>query len=227
VNRLAGRSERRAHPGPPADLPCNREPRGRWNLSKRDPLSEIEQILRDHSALRGVKQLLACNCDRVSLLLAANMLRSPFADDSWEHALGPTKLKVAGGDRLRKNVQGLVRRIQKLSDEVNRLNATPLGWKLANYPVSNRRFYQIPDLLIDYGNQLKAQIAASGPKKHPSLNAAKAMLVAYVLDVTGKPHDEEVAVMIEAMVGGCYSTETHKMWRRNHSKLVKRARNSR
>ena len=57
-------------------------------------------------------------------------------------------------------------------------------------------------------------------------NGAIAALVATVLHHTGRPHDQEVSALLEAVLGP-YTAENHKMWRRNHRALIEQAESQR
>ncbi len=181
---------------------------------------ETEQAIKDHCAYAALRKLVAAGCEESNLLGRLSLLRD--SNDSWESLVGQA---YPGVRDLRKRLQSSIKTIRDCAAEIKRLESTWL-WELMlmvrsqNSPVPDAQFAPWSQVLEFYAHIWSDTISKIGPKTHPFQSEAKASLVAYVKEATGRWHDEEVSELIAAATGNPYETHTHLQWRRANDKLI-------
>jgi hypothetical protein len=166
-----------------------------------------------------LQALVRGGCPRDLLAMQLRYIADFARDDSHKRWVG-----MNGRD-----VDRTVARLRREAEEIDRLTKTLLIYSLG--PEVSRKFQAIPPLLREFSDAIGGHWGdkgrSFGPKRRRLQNGAKAALVATVMHHTGRPHDEEVSALLGAVMNKLYTTENHKMWRRNHRALIEQAQSQR
>lgn len=185
---------------------------------KKNPFP-IEAVLSDHAVLKDLDDLVTAQCDRDELLAYLSMAN--FVDESWKKLVG------AGLKTYRRNI----REIEHCANLIERLNRSKLLWLSISHPdpkfVGIHRSPTLPEQLRRYADNLRNLPETFGPKRSLGRHAWKALIVAKVTKVTGKPHDREVSALIAAVLDNRrYGVKAHQAWRRKYEELIRNMRDT-
>jgi hypothetical protein len=185
--------------------------------SKRS-LSDAERILKENGALPDLQALARFGCNREGLISVLEI--AGLADDSWTTRLG------RGMDR--RKFLSIMEQIRECANLIARLNRSELihtlsvelrdPWfaALHNRPT-------LPERLRYYAQSFELLPKVFGPRRRNREDSWKALLVAQVLEDTGRPHDKQVSALIAAVLDlRKYSEQAHGKWRRNHGAQIKK-----
>lgn len=183
-------------------------------MDRKESLSHIECVLRDHVADKHLQALVKDGCNRDELISLMEL--AFFADESWKH--------LAGMD-LRAFKRG-INQVRHCAGLIERLNRSQLVYHASieiRLPpfVSIQESPTLPERLRDYASKLDFLRSVFGPKHKRRRHAWKAWIVAIVTEDTKKPHDPEVSSLIGAVLDESkYSEKAHQAWRLEHSDLI-------
>jgi hypothetical protein len=168
----------------------------------RDLTAEIEQALREQSALPDLQRLVRRRCDRAVLLVHLALLRhsDPGLDD----------LGFWTGQN-RRQLKALVQRLRKCASEIESLSEKPFKAVLSIR--SRAALGTLAEDLRDYSTVVLNLLAEVSGRKRLSRDMQLAALVRYVSHQTARFCDREVAALVSVVLGKEYFLDAHKAWR--------------
>ena len=135
---------------------------------------------------------------------------SPY--DDWKQTTG---LELEDLDSLIKKIESLAGTIENINSRRFSLLLYSIPWgNPLETPVGERDLLDLPRILRRYRECLQWFRDKGGPKKRRGFNLSRFLLTYIVIKQTRKPHDNEVAGLINAALerpkDNPYTTDTHK-----------------
>lgn len=176
--------------------------------------SRTEDVLREHSALGDLTDLVNAGCKRDQIIGLLDL--AFWTDESWQKLVG---MRLP---RFKREIA----QVRSCADILERLNSSELIYHAAieiQLPqfVDIHKTPSLSDQLHAYADGLDYLRKYFGPKRNPREQAWKARLVAIVIADTKTPHDREVSSLIAAVLENPkYSEKAHQTWRLGHANLI-------
>ena len=169
---------------------------------------DMMAAIQEHNALGDLQRLVKWGCRESAIMGILWGLQTgfPYRDNLT---------KWAGMDA--KKLKELARDARDCATRLQIVNSHHLGYVMGQGEVGSL-FRSLPTLLTGYAKVLEREAREGGPKRHTVRQTNKAMLVQYVSETTGQPHDEEVSALIAAVTGEQYTTDAHRVWRHSSFK---------
>jgi hypothetical protein len=179
----------------------------------------IESILAQHQALDAMNSLVNSGCERPQLLALLDLINQGFP--GFDTPQGMTGLS-------KKQLGLTIKRLLGVANEMAAINKHAFGLTLLP-PSSFGYLRHLPDAVRSYAAILCAPMSFAGRVRRPTLHVYKFYITRHVIDSTKKPHDEEVAALIGAVLASkkglseknpgrarTYDAVAHKQWRHLH-----------
>ncbi len=191
---------------------------------------EVLELLEQHACLFHADRLVAMGVDPEDLIR-----RIEFVHEVERHNASPyDDWKQTTGLEL-EDLELLIKKIESLAGMIGNINSRRFGLVLYSIPWGNRLetpvgardLFDLPRNLRRYRECLQWFRDIGGPKKKRGFNQSRFLLTYIVIKKTRKPHDNEVAGLINAALErpdeNPYSPDTHRAWRyRDYKKELRK-----
>lgn len=174
--------------------------------------------LLDEGGLRTeFDQLVAAGCTADTLSMLLELLDSMRGEDRWESLTGFG----------RRELGTVLKRMAQCAKDIERLKGSGIAHLLLAQAAEPIKVHLLvlPKVLHLYSDFVKSLAGESGlqPRAKRNTNPARAILTQYVIQVTGQPHDNEVARLLSVVENRRDLTAvSHKDWRSRQRELLRR-----
>jgi hypothetical protein len=177
------------------------------------PFREIEGILEDAGVSPELLRLVDERCNRMAVLAALTRLHHLDRKlDTLDFWTGLT----------RRQLKGLLRRLNDDAADVESLNGRPPYGSLLAARAGAAELVALPDILRRWAAVCQNLLDEVTGQKHLHQDMAVATLVRHVVLSTGRFRDREVSALVSAALRREYSTKVHQAWRRaKYSRLAR------
>jgi hypothetical protein len=179
----------------------------------------LAQLLDEWGVRREFDKLLALGCDVNTFTVVLLTLDSFRTADSWKTLTGFN----------RRNLGTVLRRMEECASDIAKFNVSLIAKLLfasnAGRPDITAQLLALPEVLRRYAESINevAHVKPLQPRAKIHTNHTRALLTDYVIDVTGQPHDNEVARLLSVVLDQPDLTaDSQKDWRRKHRDLLQK-----
>jgi hypothetical protein len=192
----------------------------------RNGLKTLEELVREHEAVKYLNSLCEANCDRRAVLwLLHPFLAKPiFPDTRWSKTRGYGSTKAFFGIGS-KELDILCRRIEEIAASLRIVIDRPEFGSLLMLDKQLYPVWRLPRTLRTCSKIMRYGARHFAGNSHIYNNIAKARLTTYVKARAIKRHrwhDEEVANLISSVSNDeNYDATAHRMWRNKHYRRLR------
>lgn len=167
---------------------------------------KLRSLLEEKGTTVDFDRLVKLGCDATELATRLIMLMSMRGS-----GIRYTTEYFFGCDR--KRLQRAVRQVEKSASLLVKFNAKPA---VAILRRTGSRFVDAPTVLVEYAQILRGALKTLKRRRRLDVDMNTMAIVVYVEDLTGQPHDPEVAALVGTVLGKEYGAEAHRAWRLKH-----------
>jgi hypothetical protein len=162
---------------------------------------------RDLYAFNCLRELIEQGCSTDKLVPLLSLLGQPEA-----HIFADWSKNFGGKNSV--DLRNFAGKIKAMAKSIRQFNSTQAGWAAFVASGEDSPLLNIPCLLQQYAERLRALASLGGPKKAFARNEHRRNVVRNVKQATGSYHDKEVAAIIAAVENNSeYSRGAHIRWR--------------